>query len=63
MNDLIIFVGHCDIFYGPVILLCFSDQDIILKILLQSATINDLIHFLGYCDLNCMVPLICLVTL
>ena len=62
-----IFVDHCDIFHGPVILPCISDpikwEGIIFWILVPSDTFNDLIPFVGHCDLYFMVQWCCLISL
>ena len=49
VNDLILFIGHCDIFS------CFSEFELFLlcieiQIMVLSDAVNDLIVFIGHCD-------------
>ena len=59
MGDLIIRVGHCDIFHGTVILLNISNTIlciyIILKMMVQYDTLSELIVLTGQCALYFMV--------
>ena len=59
MGDLIILVGHCDIFYGSVILLNISDTVswiyIIPKMLVQYYNMSEPKVLIGQCDLYFMI--------
>ena len=56
MGDLILLLGQCDLYHGPVILLnTILWIYIILQILVQYDTMSELILLIGQCDLYFMV--------